>query len=275
MTRSKPSQTLIFGSGGFMTDLRKNLATFRRHMVRRSVPIQTKELVAKLKVVNPQYDITGKPIKELKLAISDGITALYDGYKNMAKVPRDAIMEIANNVADRIDNAPADTLNEAIRGLTSDVEHGLRRDPKRQARKDKGSHKPGWAERQEEKANRPRKPPTKYNKFVSVKSKLPEMKGLSFAERSKKISELWQKEKSKRKSSNDDNVDTQPKVARRKTKRAVTAVPKYGKGMTIEGGRWQDYIPPEVKSMAMKQARKFTGKGIASDDLFGSGMYRD
>ena len=46
-------------------------------------------------------------------------------------------------------------------------------------------------------------------------------------------------------------------------------------GMQMEGGRWQDYIPPEVKSMAMKQARKFAGKVIASDDLFGSGMYRD
>ena len=61
--------------------------------------------------------------------------------------------------------------------------------------------------------------------------------------------------------------------ARRTTRKVKTT--KYGKGMTMEGGKWQDYIPPEVKSMAMKQARKFAGKVIASDDLFGSGMYRD
>ena len=61
--------------------------------------------------------------------------------------------------------------------------------------------------------------------------------------------------------------------ARRTTREVKTT--KYGKGMTMEGGRWQDYIPPEVKSMAMKQARKFAGNVIASDDLFGSGMYRD
>ena len=48
-----------------------------------------------------------------------------------------------------------------------------------------------------------------------------------------------------------------------------------GQGVQMEGGRWQDYIPPEIKSMAMKQAQKFTSKAIASDDLFGSGMYRD
>ena len=154
MTKSKPSQTLIFGSGGFVTDLRKNLASFRRHMIRRSVPIQTKELVAKLKVVSPQYDITGKTIKQLKRAISDNITTLYDGHKNITKVPRDKLIEIANNVADHIDRAPPDTLTAAIRGMTSDVEHGLRRDPKRQARKDKGTHKPGWAEKQEERANK-------------------------------------------------------------------------------------------------------------------------
>ena len=279
MTKSKPSQTLIFGSGGFMTDLRKNLASFRRHMIRRSVPIQTKELVAKLKVVSPEYDITGKSIKQLKLAISDNITTLYEGHKNVTQVPRDQLIEIANNVADRIDNAPPDTLNAAIRGMTSDVEHGLRRDPKRQARKDKGSHKPGWAEKQKERADRPKRPLSKWNKFVMAHSKDPDMNGLPFAERSKKMGAKWEAHKAKQKpndelESNEDEGNTQPKVARRKTKRPVKTT-KYGKGMTMEGGRWQDYIPPEVKSMAMKQARKFAGKVIASDDLFGSGMYRD
>ena len=66
-------------------------------------------------------------------------------------------------------------------------------------------------------------------------------------------------------------------VVLRKSSRA-SAPPQMlvrGQGMQMEGGKWQDYIPPEVKSMAMKQARKFAGKVIASDDLFGSGMYRD
>jgi len=245
-------------------------------MIRRSVPIQTKELVAKLKVVSPDYDITGKSIKQLKRAISENMTTLYDGHKNVTKVPRDKLIEIANNVADRIDDAPLDTLNAAIRGMTSDVEHGLRRDPKRQARKDKGTHKAGWAEKQQAKANRVKKPLSEWNKFVIAHSKDPDMEGLTFAERSKKMGALWKAQKAKQKpndelpSSEDDDVNTRPQRNRKKTQRLVD-----GNGMQMEGGRWQDYIPPEVKSMAMKQARKFTGKGIASDDLFGSGMYRD
>ena len=67
-----------------------------------------------------------------------------------------------------------------------------------------------------------------------------------------------------------NEVNTRPKRKRNKPQMLVR-----GQGMQMEGGKWQDYIPPEVKSMAMKQARKFTGKSIASDDLFGSGMYRD
>ena len=275
MTKSKPSQTLIFGSGGFMTDLRKNLASFRRHMIRRSVPIQTKELVAKLKVVSPDYDITGKSIKQLKRAISENMTTLYDGHKNVTKVPRDKLIEIANNVANRIDNAPPDTLNAAIRGMTSDVEHGLRRDPKRQARKDKGTHKAGWAEKQQAKANRVKRPLSEWNKFVMAHSKDPDMEGLPFAERSKKMGAKWKAQKAKQKPneelpSSEDGVNARPKRKTNKPKMLVR-----GQGMQMEGGRWQDYIPPEVKSMAMKQARKFAGKVIASDDLFGSGMYRD
>ena len=108
--------------------------------------------------------------------------------------------------------------------MTSDVEHGLRRDPKRQARKDKGSHKPGWAEKQKERADRPKKPLSEWNKFVIAHSKDPDMEGLTFAQRSKKMGALWKAHKAKQNpnnelESNDDEVNDRPKRKRKQTKR--------------------------------------------------------
>ena len=45
MSNSNLPRKIIYGSGGYVTDIRRNLATFRRFMMRRSVPIQRLELV--------------------------------------------------------------------------------------------------------------------------------------------------------------------------------------------------------------------------------------
>ena len=56
MSKSNLPRKIIYGSGGYVTDIRKNLATFRRYMMRRSVPIQRLELVNKLKIVKPRFN---------------------------------------------------------------------------------------------------------------------------------------------------------------------------------------------------------------------------
>ena len=50
MSKSNLPRKIIYGLGGYVTDVRKNLAIFRRYMIRRSVPIQRTELVNKLKM---------------------------------------------------------------------------------------------------------------------------------------------------------------------------------------------------------------------------------
>ena len=47
MPKSNIPRKIIYGSGGYVTDIRTNLAIFRRFMIRRSVPIDSTSRISR------------------------------------------------------------------------------------------------------------------------------------------------------------------------------------------------------------------------------------
>ena len=319
MSNSNLPRKIIYGSGGYVSDIRRNLATFRRFMMRRSVPIQRLELVKKLKIVKPRFvPSDNASLKELKSTLKIGVTELFNNESNVSKIGRAKLITLADKIVRVLESVPPSLLHSTLEPLIKDEEHGLKRSRVSKARPRVTKEKSNTTKRprvNKAKSNKAKRPLTDYMKFVAAQRKTDAIKALPPREVMAAIGKLWRdggKTKTLRETpvsdvesddgfsdesdlEIDENLPSvQPAIMRnkgkkggpkkgaskpktnkaRRTTRAVKTT-KYGKGMTMEGGKWQDYIPPEVKSMAMKQARKFAGKVIASDDLFGSGMYRD
>ena len=312
MSNSNLPRKIIYGSGGYVTDIRRNLAIFRRFMIRRSVPIQRLELVNKLKIVKPRFiPSDDASLKELKSTVKTGVMELFNNKSNVSKIGRADLIKLADKIVRVLENVSPTLLNKTLEPLIQDEEHGLKRSQVSKAR-------PRVIK---EKSTKAKRPLTDYQNISQAQRKTDEIKALPSNERMARIGVLWKKHSESASkgydgdsdsdmelTSGDESTPAQPARMRNKGKKGATKSksaskskggPKKktstpsepsrvsrrakkpikrlvdGRGMQMEGGRWQDYIPPEVKSMAMKQARKFAGKVIASDDLFGSGMYRD
>ena len=314
MSKSNLPRKIIYGSGGYVTDIRKNLAIFRRFMIRRSVPIQRIELVNKLKIVKPRFIPTDNDsLKELKSALKTGVMELFNNESNVSNIGRADLITLADKIVRVLESVPPQLLQSTLEPLIKDEEHGLKRSQVAKARPRVTKEKSNTTKRprvNKAKSNKPKRPQTEYMKFGAAQRKTDAIKALPPKDRMAAIGKLWSARSES--ASKGDDVDgdsdmaltsgdeTTPKQPARMRNKGKTRSPKKGAskpkttsapqrvgsrnrkqtkpfrgGMQMEGGRWQDYIPPEVKSMAMKQARKFAGKVIASDDLFGSGMYRD
>ena len=330
MPKSNIPRKIIYGSGGYVTDVRKNLAIFRRFMIRRSVPIQRLELVNKLKIVKPRFNPSDDAsLKELKGTLKTGVMELFNNKSNVSKIGRADLITLADKIVRVLENVSPALLHTTLEPLIQEGEHGLKRSQVSKARPRVIKEKSNEAKRPtKSNSKKSKRAPSPYTTYVREKMATDEIQKLPPKSRMKKIGELWRSEgktKSLREndvsdvssdgedleieelvSSDDDSSNASkraPAKVRNKNKskkkgastrkgatkksnvnppelRRTTRARKKpdrlrGQGVQMEGGRWQDYIPPEIKSMAMKQAQKFTSKAIASDDLFGSGMYRD
>ena len=325
MSNSNLPRKIIYGSGGYVTDIRKNLATFRRFMIRRSVPIQRTELVNKLKIVKPRFiPSDDASLKQLKSTLKTGVMELFDGHSNVTKIGMADLIKLADKIVRVLENVSPALLHKTLEPLIQVEEHGLKRSQVSKARPRIIKEKSNTTKRpriNKAKSNKAKRPLTDYMKFAAAQRKTDAIKALPPKDRMAAIGKLWSarsesasegydgdSDSDMELTSGDESTPAQPARMRNKGKKGATKSksaskskggPKKktstpsepsrvsrrakkpikrlvdGRGMQMEGGRWQDYIPPEVKSMAMKQARKFAGKVIASDDLFGSGMYRD
>ena len=330
MPKSNIPRKIIYGSGGYVTDIRTNLAIFRRFMIRRSVPIQRLELVNKLKIVKPRFNPSDDAsLNELKGALKTGVMELFNNKSNVSKIGRADLITLADKIVRVLENVSPALLHTTLEPLIQDGEHGLKRSQVSKARPRVIKEKSNEAKRPtKSNSKKSKRAPSPYTTYVREKMATDEIQKLPHKSRMKKIGELWRSEgktkslrendvsdvssdgedleieelvssdddssnaskrapakvrnknKSKKKGASTMKVATKksnvnPPELRRTTRARKKPDRLRGQGVQMEGGRWQDYIPPEIKSMAMKQAQKFTSKAIASDDLFGSGMYRD
>ena len=338
MPKSNIPRKIIYGSGGYVTDVRKNLAIFRRFMIRRSVPIQRLELVNKLKIVKPRFNPSDDAsLNELKGVLKTGVMELFNNKSNVSKIGRADLITLADKIVRVLEKVSPALLHTTLEPLIQDGEHGLKRSQVSKARPRVIKEKSNEAKRPtKSNSKKSKRAPSPYTTYVREKMATDEIQKLPPKSRMKKIGELWQSEgktkflrqkkvsdvssdtsssdgeeleieeveelvssddgssnaskrapanarnksKSKKKSASTKKGATKksnvnPPELRRTTRARKKPDRLRGQGVQMEGGRWQDYIPPEIKSMAMKQAQKFTSKAIASDDLFGFGMYRD
>jgi len=116
MSKSNLPRKIIYGSGGYVTDIRKNLAIFRRFMIRRSVPIQRLELVKKLKIVKPNFiPSDDASLKELKGVLKTGVMELFNNKSNVSKIGRADLITLADKIVRVLESVPPSTITINIR----------------------------------------------------------------------------------------------------------------------------------------------------------------
>ena len=126
MPKSNIPRKIIYGSGGYVTDIRTNLAIFRRFMIRRSVPIQRAELVDKLKIVKPRFNTNGnESLKQFKDDLKAAVLDLFNGNTNVSKIRRAQLIPLATKIVGVLERTPLALLNKTLEPLIRDKEHGL------------------------------------------------------------------------------------------------------------------------------------------------------